>query len=558
MAGTSDPAQLTPLDHSGRLAPQWKLPKAATCLAALVGCWALLATAAQADGIDDAFAAFKPDAPGCTLGVARERQPPLFRAYGSAELEHGVAITPETIFEAGSVSKQFTAAAILMLVADSKIGLEDDIRKYLPEMPSYGAPITINHLLSHTSGLRDWGDVAAVGGWPRGTRAYSNLETLEIAARQASLNYPTGAAYSYTNTGFNLLAIIVSRVSGQSLADFTRDRLFKPLGMAHTQWRDDFTRVVPGRAEAYHPTADGQVLDMPFETAHGNGGLLTTVSDLLIWNEALTQGRLGPVVTTQLQQQATLTDGRRIEYARGLFITTYHGLQEVSHGGATAGYRTWLGRFPSQGLSIAVLCNAGNADAESLAHKVADLYLPPAQPAPPADQPTPAADLTIRPGTYVSTGPPGILRIQADGDHLRLRNGPVLRRVGADHYVVGPLDITFRSADIVDVRGPDGEIEPSQRDDGAPPTLADYGALVGAYSSREANATVRLSVRNGQLTMVPSDRPSLATALKPLFKDGYVADGVFVRVLRGKDGKVEGLRFQTGRAWNLVFQRGDP
>jgi CubicO group peptidase (beta-lactamase class C family) len=524
----------------------------------------LLATTARADGFDDVFAGFKPDAPGCALGVAHEHQPPVLRAYGSADLAHRVAIVPETIFEAGSVSKQFTAAAILMLVTDGKIGLSDDIRKYLPEMPSYGAPITIDHLLSHTSGLRDWGDVVAVGGWPRGTRAYSNLEALEIAALQSSLNFQPGTAYSYTNTGYNLLAVIVSRVSGQSLADFTRERLFKPLGMAHTQWRDDFTRVVPGRAEAYRPAGGGQVLDMPFETAYGNGGLLTTVGDLLIWNEALTEGRLGSTVTMQLQQRATLTDGRKIEYARGLSVTVYHGSAEVSHGGATAGYRAWLGRFARQGLSIAVLCNAGNADAESLAHKVADLYLPPAPAAPSTTQPTPIADISSRPGTYVSAGPPGLLRILAEGDHLRLRNGPVLRPIGVDHYVAGPLDITFRSADIADVRSSDGEIEPSYREDGPPPASAEYGALVGTYASREADATVQLSVSNGLLTMVPSDRPSLVTALRPLFKDGYVADGgptvgpIFVRVLLGKDGKVESIRFQTGRAWNLVFQRIDP
>src|SRR5215204_3924736 len=180
---------------------------------------ALAATSVRADPLDDAFANFtKPGSPGCAVGVAKKGEAPVFRAYGQADLEHAAAITADTIFEAGSVSKQFTAASVLTLVADGKLALTDDIRKYLPEMPSYGAPITIDHLLNHTSGLRDWGEVAALGGWPRGSRAYTNLEALKIASRQKALNYPTGSAYSYTNTGYNLAAVIVSRVSGQSFA----------------------------------------------------------------------------------------------------------------------------------------------------------------------------------------------------------------------------------------------------------------------------------------------------------------------------------------------------
>ncbi len=199
----------------------------------------------------------KPDAPGCAVAAARKGERIATRGFGMADLEHGTAITPDSVFEAGSVSKQFTAAAILTLAEGGKLALTDDVRKYLPELPDYGTSITIDHLLSHTSGLRDWGAVAMLKGWERSTRAYTNDDALRIIARQKALNYKPGAEYSYTNSGYNLMAAIVGRVSGQSLAAFSKARLFAPLGMSHTSWRDDFRRVVKDHAIAYGPARGG-------------------------------------------------------------------------------------------------------------------------------------------------------------------------------------------------------------------------------------------------------------------------------------------------------------
>ena len=296
----------------------------------------------------------------------------LARAYGSANLEHDIPNTPETVFEAGSVSKQFTAAAIVLLARQGKLSLDDDVRRHIPEVPDYGTPITLRHLLNHTSGLRDWGSVMQLAGWPRGTRIYTHAHTLDVVSRQKSLNFTPGTEYSYSNTGYNLLAMIVERVSGVSFAEFSRRELFEPLGMTKTEWRDDFTRTVKGRATAYVMDDGAWHQQMPFENIHGNGGLLTTVNDLLRWNQALDSGTIAGL--DALETQGVLSNGRKIEYALGLSVTEFRGLREVSHSGATAGYRAYLARYPGTGVSVALLCNAGNAN-PGLATRAASIFM---------------------------------------------------------------------------------------------------------------------------------------------------------------------------------------
>src|SRR6266540_6896034 len=181
---------------------------------------------AVAPDVDRLFARFDGNTPGCAAGVSAGGRSVLQRAYGMADLEHDIRNTPETIFEAGSISKQFTAAAVLLLARDGKLSLDDPVRKYIPELPDYGVPLTIRHMLTHTSGLRDWGEVAGIAGWPRGKRAHTHAHVLDIVSRQKALNFTPGTNWSYSNTGFNLAAIIVSRVSGKPFAEFTRDRIF--------------------------------------------------------------------------------------------------------------------------------------------------------------------------------------------------------------------------------------------------------------------------------------------------------------------------------------------
>ena len=387
--------------------------------------------------------------PGCAVGIDRAGQPRFTRAWGRADLEYDIPNKPETIFESGSIAKQFTAAATVLLALDGKLNLEDDVRKYVPELPTYERTITIRHLLNHTSGLRDWGEIASLAGWPRGARVHTHDHVLEILSHQRALNYPPGQRYSYTNSGYNLLAIIVSRVSGQPFATFSQERLFKPIGLTSTQWRDDYRRIVKGRAQAYSRAQGGAwELDMPFENVHGNGGLLTTVGDLLTWTAMLEKPTPAwKAMVDSLHVRGRLTNGDTITYALGLVVSDYRGVPRVEHSGATAGYRTDVLRFPGRGLAIAVLCNAGSAAAPQYANQLVDSLLPGLKPVVASTNQRPRADtaLAISPaaladytGTYYSPDVEATYEVSVKDGALTLFLRPAtrvtLRPVGKDAF----------------------------------------------------------------------------------------------------------------------------
>jgi CubicO group peptidase (beta-lactamase class C family) len=509
------------------------------------------------------------DAPGCAVAVSQRGRPLQERAYGMADLEHDVPNTPATIFEAGSVSKQITAGAVVLLALDGRLSLDDDVRKFLPELPDYGTPITIRHLLNHTSGLRDWGSVAALGGWPRGTRAYTNDLVLDIARRQRALNYPPGAYYSYTNTGYNLLALVVGRVSGAPLAEFTRQRIFVPLGMTSTSWRDDFTRVVKGRAVAYERAPGGFRMDMPFENAHGNGGLLTTPADLLKWTANLESGTVGgPRFLAEMQRQARLTSGRTIEYASGLFVTRYRGVPEVSHSGATAGYRAFLTRYPAQGVAVAVLCNDGGANPTALAHQVADGYLgdalaPNAAPV----RATLAADVAARldalAGTYRSTRDGQPLRLVARDGQLRTAAGAPLLPVDGHRFLLGGPNGPTLVADAATAAGAratvrlltaDGDTVRYEPVADFAPTPAQLAEYAGTYVSDEAEGTIVVTVDGTALRLADRYGRPLGTAL-PQYADTFGDARLGIRFIRDTTGRVVALGVRESRAWDVRFDR---
>ena len=542
-----------------------KLVAIVVCGVALV---AIAKTHADTDGqVDRLFSKWTDSTPGCAVGVATDGKAVLAKAYGMADLEHDVKNTPDTIFEAGSVSKQFTAAAMLLLAREGTLSLDDPVKKYVPELPQYETPLTIRHMLNHTSGLRDWGSVAAISGWPRTTRVHTHAHVLDIVSRQKSLNFPSGTRWSYSNTGFNLAAVIVSRVSGMSFPDFTRTRIFEPLGMKDTSWRDDHTRVVKRRAVAYDETKDGFHTDMPFEQVYGNGGLLTTVGDLLKWNENFTTPKVGDAsFVAEQQQPGRFNDGRVHDYALGLMVATYKGVRQVEHSGSTAGYRAHLARYPDQHVSVAVLCNVSSGNATQAAHSVADVYLgdrakTPA--APTATYSMTSADLEAASGLYrnATTGVP--LTIARDGDVLRVergqpdglnpQRGQPLVATSASSFVTATGQKWQLAGRTLRMTDPFGTVDTYERVTSAKPSIAQLNELAGTYASDEAETTLTVAV-NGD-ALVIRRRPDTTLKLTPVYADAFTAPQLGLVIFRRDAGHVTALGVVEDRVWDMRFAR---
>jgi len=526
-------------------------------LPAVLGAQDLIATA------DKVFAQWNSThTPGCAVGVARNGATIFARGYGMADLETGTPITPLTILESGSVAKQFTATAVLLLVGEGKIRLDDDVRKYIPELPEYGRTITIRHLLSHTSGLREWSNLVADQGYPRGTRVTSQADLVDLIVRQKSLNYPVGDFYSYTNSGFALLPTIVERVSGMPFARFSAERVFKPAGMADTRWRDDFTAIVPRRAQAYSRRADGWHLEMPFEGVHGPGGLLTTVGDWLKWNDALTNRTFG-AVSDSLLSRATLTSGRQIPYAMGIINGTYRGTPEWAHSGSTAGYSTYLARYPNAGLSIAVMCNAAGAPATSYVRQLADALIP--NLAPPVAWDTTMADpnrLASLTGLYSDDRTHDVTELFIERGQLRIRGGAPLRALRDGDFLMGAASrVHFNPAAGGASAGAriiasDGDtltwtFKATER---AKPAEAQLQALAGRWYQPEIDVTWTAKVEKGALVI--ELRPGTQFTQIPAYTDTFEG-GAYGTVwfTRDKKGNATAMHLGSGRVWDLVFTR---
>lgn len=326
--------------------------------------------------IDELFAQYHNGMPGVAVAIERDGRLIYNKAFGLADLEHIVPNTTETIFEAGSVSKQFTAAAILLLIQEGKLSVNDDVRKYVPELPVYDAPITIRHLLSHTSGLKDWGSLYSLTGWPRTSRVYTQELSFDIVFRQKSLNFTPGSQYSYSNSNYVMLVLITERISGMPFAEFTTKYLFEPLGLKDTRWRSDQREIVRRRAVAYSGSQLRFLQNMPNENVHGPGGLLTTTADLLRWNRLLEKPELFSDATAKLRvEEGMLTSGRSSGYAAGLMIGEWNGFREVSHSGSTGGYRAWLAWYPEKKISVAILSNYASFDPVGAGHNISAIFM---------------------------------------------------------------------------------------------------------------------------------------------------------------------------------------
>jgi CubicO group peptidase (beta-lactamase class C family) len=515
---------------------------------------------AGADRAFEKFAkAYVAPAPGCAAAVSLNGDVVFEKAFGLADMEHNVSNTTETIFESGSVAKQFTAAALVLLQQDGKLSIDDPVRKYIPELPDYGAPLTIRHLLNHTSGLRDWGTVMSLTGAGRGDRVISQDLALDVITHQQALDFTPGSEYSYSNSGYNLAAIIVERVSKQKFPAFVEERLFKPIGMKNSSWRDDYQRIVPGRAQAYARQGNGPWrLNMPFMNVYGNGGMLTTVGDWMKWNAMLDSQSLGGPLVNALETRGVLNDGRKISYALGLVVDTYKGMKDVSHGGATAGYQTFLARYPDNKVSVGVMCNGTSPGAGGIAAGITDEIFGPYTETPKTEPAKVSEDELKRfVGIWRNEKTHTPARFVVENGVSRW-SGARLVPMGGGQFSAGDNQLKFTldkdgkpvSAEIVDT---EGEVRRFVPESAWTPTPADLASFKGDWFSEEAGATFTVAVDADKLFM--KQRPATTLALQPLYKDHFSAQGFVVWFTRDKNGKVDRLHVGASRMRDMPFVR---
>lgn len=428
-------------------------------------------TAATSSEVDAIFATWdEAGSPGCALGVVEDGELTYERGYGFANLDWDIPIATDTVFYVGSVSKQFTAAAIALLAGEGRIDLDDDIREHFPEMPEYERVITVRNLVHHTSGLRDIYTLMALAGI-RIEDVFTDEQAIALIAAQRQTNFAPGDEYLYSNSGYFLLAQLVERVSGKTLREFAEERIFGPLGMNDTHFHDRPSHIVERRAISYQPgggdpepgagVGDFRVSYLGNFDKVGAGGLYTTVNDLLLWDRNFYTGDVGGAAFLDLiHSRGVLTDGKQLTYAFGLAIDDYRGLRTVSHGGSMMGFKAAYLQFPEQRFSVIVTCNLGPINPMPLVQRVADIYLDD-QLAPPetrspggrgggasaASGPFTSAELTALAGTYYSDELDVTYALTGDGDQLwlRLRNTPPrqLRKFDNGEARAGTWRLTF-------------------------------------------------------------------------------------------------------------------
>jgi CubicO group peptidase (beta-lactamase class C family) len=532
--------------------------------------------------IDELFVNWdSPNSPGCALGVYQNGSTVYERGYGMANLNDDVPISPLTVFHVASMSKQFTAASIIMLADEGKLSLDDDVHKYIPELKDFGKRITIRHLLHHTSGLRDQWELLELAGWRYSQDLITDDDVMSVVTRQKDLNFKPGSRWVYSNTNYTLLGLIVKRVSGLSLREFTTKNIFQPLGMTHTHFRDDHEEIIKHDALGYEAGTKGNPFRMSltnFDTV-GATSLHTTVEDLQRWDENFYHPRAGgPQLVQQMLEPGKLNNGERIDYASGLVVGKYKGLPTVSHAGGDAGYSSVMTRFPEQHFSAAVLCNTTNADPSGLARQIADIVLAKDFKSP---EPTPVKEATKNSGTALTMEQMNALsgmywnRIDDDFEEVQVRNGKLQMDLGKGEVhalrVDGDAHLHFADVpwgDHMDIRvvpgtaSTPGHLEQTFFGQGptmfAPvakftPTekeLADYG---GAYVSKEIDPIYRIVVRDGRLNLTRLKHHE--TTLRPATGDAFTGDIGTVRFMRDVNQHVSGFLLTSGRIHNLRFIR---
>jgi CubicO group peptidase (beta-lactamase class C family) len=556
------------------------VPVAMAATLAVIACSNRPMSKSATDKVDQLFAKWnKPNSPGCSIGVSRNGTIVYEHGYGMANLDLGVAITPASVFDAASVAKQFTAMSILLLAQRRQLSLDDEVDQYIPNWGDHGHRITIRHLLTHTSGLRD---AFMLQGLAPESPAAINQQIVNILSRARGLNFVPGSQFEYNNGAYTLLASVVERVSGQALPAFAEANIFKPLGMTQTHFHDDATRIVPNRATGYSRAANGfrVVVRTYTDVVVGNAGLFTTVGDLLRWEQNLADVRVGdPALITEMQTAAIATGWSETSgYGFGVEIARHRGLKTIGHGGGDDGRRAYVVRYPDRGLALAVLCNLDDIDPGALARSIPDMFLPdmflePAvntteAAAPPHPVSLSSQDLRSKVGLYRNLSEESVGRVFIrDGKLMASENasdsgGFELTPIGANRFVV--LGTSIVAEFVPPTPGKPQEIHVT----GAgtkpmvsqlittpfTPSSAQLRAFEGTYTSDEVHGTYIVVPRDSGLVIQIQTRSDIP--LQPLFTDAFNGNIVgVVKFSRNAQGVVTAFTANAQGVRGLRFDR---
>ena len=523
----------------------------------------------------------KSDSPGCALGVYRDGQIIYKHGYGMANLNDDVPITPATVFHVASMSKQFTAASIVLLAQRGKLSLDDDVRKYIPDLPDFGTRIAIRHLVHHTSGLRDQWSLLGLAGWRYSLDLITDDDVMSVMTRQKDLNFKPGEKHVYCNTGYTLMGLIVKRVSGMSLREFTAKNIFEPLGMTHTHFRDDHAEIVKHNALGYGQEDKNKPFRLSvtnFDTV-GATSLHTTVEDLQLWDENFYDPRLGgPTFLQQMLERGKLNNGEQLDYAFGLVVGKYKGLPTVDHAGGDAGYRSDMTRFPEQHFSAAVLCNAADTNPPALVRQVADILLakdlkapestPAKETAKSSGAPLSAEQMAALAGTYWNREDDNFHQIMVKDGKLQINLG------GDEFHTLKPAgETSFHVADVpwgdqVEIRFLPASSEKPRRLEQSfggekpdifesatafTPSGTELREYVGAYVSEEIDPVYRIVLQDGNLSLTRlKNKPE---TLRPAVRDVFTGDIGTARFTRDSRQRISGLVLNAGRIRNFRFEK---
>lgn len=529
------------------------------------------------DQVDELFASWdNKDSPGAAVAVVQNGAIVYKKGYGMANLEYDIPNSPSTVFHIASVSKQFTAFSILLLEKAGKLSLDDDIRKYIPEVPDFGKTITLRHLATHTSGLRDQWNLLAMAGW-RLDDVITKEHVLKLVSKQKTLNFNPGEEFVYCNTGFTLLAEVVARVSGQSFAEFTKANIFSPLKMKSTLFYDDHEKIVKNRAYSYHEDNGYKKSVLSYANV-GATSLFTTAEDLSLWTVNFGNPVVGDSsLIRKLNTLAVLNNGKTFGGALGQFVGKYKDLNEIQHGGADAGYRSFLTRFPDEKFSVVVLSNAAEFNSGDMAHKVVDIYLKdkikkePVVAAKKEESPKPAGvsvdqatlntylgDFELQPGFNISvTTNNGQLFGQATGQPA-FRLTPLSNTEFTVEGVDAKVEFVPNGGDKVNAlklhQG--GRIMDAQRLKGVDNTTENLAEFSGSFYSEELSTTYDFVVVGGNLVAKHSRHSDFE--IQPIKKDMFSGQAWFfgqIEFIRDANNGITGCKVSNGRVRNLYFKK---